>query len=44
MPYFALTDKEVSNLVEFLAWVDKSGRSRIPDDAVHWSGTYILNK
>jgi len=42
MPAFGLTDEEVSHLVSFLSWVDKSGLARVPEDAVHWSGTYTI--
>lgn len=42
MPNFNLTDAEVSNIIAFLAWVDRSGRSKVPASAVHWSGTYHI--
>ena len=42
MPNYNLNDTEVNHLVSFLAWVDKSGKSKIPQDAVHWSGTYKI--
>jgi nitric oxide reductase subunit C len=43
MPNFHLTDKEVSEVIAFLSWVDKTGEAAVPPEAVHWSGTYILN-
>lgn len=42
MPAYAVPDDEIAGLVEFLAWVDASGRSRVPPSAVHWSGTYVI--
>jgi len=42
MPAHALDDRALNDLVAFLAWVDRSGRSRVPAEAVHWTGTYIL--
>ena len=39
MPNFNLSDSEINNLVEFLVWVDKSGKSNVSAQAVHWSGT-----
>jgi nitric oxide reductase subunit C len=42
MPNFHLNDTEVNNLIAFLNWVDKSGRSRVPKDRVTWSGNYKL--
>lgn len=44
MPDFNLTDTDVKNLVQFLAWVDKSGKSKVKANEVHWSGTYSLGK
>ncbi len=43
MPNFNLSDTEVSNLVTFLTWVDKSGRSRVPGEKVTWTGNYNLD-
>ena len=42
MPNFHLNDSEVNNLVAFLKWVDKSGKSRVPKEKVTWSGNYNL--
>lgn len=42
MPAHATDDKELDALVAFLAWVDESGRSRVPENAVHWTGTYLI--
>lgn len=41
MPDFKLNDREVADLISFLTWVDKSGRSAVKEESVHWSGTYI---
>ncbi|MBK6342279.1 MAG: cytochrome c [Flavobacteriales bacterium] len=40
MPAHAMSDAELDALVAFLGWVDRSGRSRVPQEAVHWTGTY----
>jgi nitric oxide reductase subunit C len=42
MPDFHLNDSEVSHLIRFLSWVDKSGRSRVGEASVNWSGTYTI--
>jgi nitric oxide reductase subunit C len=42
MPNFQLTDKETDDLIQFLSWVDKSGKSQVPASAVHWTGTYTI--
>jgi nitric oxide reductase subunit C len=44
MPNFHLKEKEISNILAFLTWVDKSGRSKVPDTAVDWTGSYKLTK
>lgn len=44
MPDFHLTDTEVQNVIAFLSWVDKSGKSKVPAESVHWTGTYIIDK
>jgi len=44
MPDFHLTDTEVENVVAFLSWVDKSGKSKVAEESVHWTGTYIIDK
>lgn len=42
MPNFHLKPNEVDQLISFLQWVDKSGRNRVPDSAVHWTGSYSI--
>lgn len=44
MPDFQLTDTEVQNVIAFLSWVDKSGKSKVSKESVHWTGTYIIDK
>jgi len=44
MPNFKLTEQEVNDLVTFLSWVDKSGKNKISDSAIHWTGTYNLKE
>lgn len=44
MPAHALTENDLDALVAFLAWVDSSGTSHVPDSAVHWSGTYLIDE
>ena len=44
MPNFHLTDKEVEELAVFLSWVDKSGKSTVPPESVHWTGTYVIER
>lgn len=43
MPNFNLSDTEVTNIIAFLKWVDESGQSKVPQSAVHWTGTYNLS-
>lgn len=43
MPNFHLADSEVDNVVAFLSWVDKTGRADVPENAVHWSGSYVID-
>jgi nitric oxide reductase subunit C len=43
MPDFHLSKTEVGRLIAFLQWVDKSGQNKVPDSALHWSGSYSLN-
>lgn len=43
MPAQPMSDQDMDALVAFLAWVDRSGQSRVPADAVHWTGTYLLS-
>lgn len=38
MPDFHLNDSEIQSLISFLAWIDKSGKSKIPASVVHWWG------
>jgi len=40
MPAHAMSDADLDALVAFLRWADRSGRSRVPQEAVHWTGTY----
>ncbi|MBK6831897.1 MAG: cytochrome c [Flavobacteriales bacterium] len=42
MPAHALTDPDLDALVAFLTWVDRSGQSAVPAEAVHWTGTYLI--
>jgi nitric oxide reductase subunit C len=44
MPNFKLTNAEVTAVVQFLAWVDKSGQSSIPAGKVEWNGNYNLEQ
>lgn len=44
MPNFNLTDSEVTNVIAFLKWIDRSGKSRVPAAKVTWSGNYNLDK
>jgi nitric oxide reductase subunit C len=43
MPDFHLNAAEVDQLLAFLSWVDASGKARVPDSAVHWTGSYRLS-
>lgn len=42
MPNLHLRKGEVADVIAFLQWVDSSGRTRVPDSAVHWTGTYFF--
>lgn len=42
MPNLHLSDPEMDALVAFLRWVDKSGKSQVTKQSVHWTGTYIF--
>lgn len=42
MPNFHFNDEEVSNLISFLGWVNKSGKSRVAAESVTWTGTYNI--
>jgi nitric oxide reductase subunit C len=44
MPDFNLSDPETENIIAFLTWVDKSGKSKIPVNVVSWWGNYNLDK
>jgi nitric oxide reductase subunit C len=44
MPNFNLNDTEISELVTFLKWVDKSGRARVPAERVTQLGNYNLEE
>jgi nitric oxide reductase subunit C len=43
MPNFHLSDTEVLNVIAFLKWVDRSGRSKVEAADVHWTGSYNLS-
>lgn len=38
MPNFHFSDSETQDLICFLAWIDKSGKTNIPANLVHWWG------
>ena len=42
MPAHELSGAEIDELIAFLAWVDRSGTSKVPEGSVHWSGTYVI--
>lgn len=42
MPDMSLSDEEVNNLIAYLSWIDKTGKSEITPDKIHWTGTYII--
>jgi nitric oxide reductase subunit C len=42
MPNLNLDDTEINDLVAFLQWVDKSGKSRVSEDKVTWTGNYNI--
>mgnify|MGYP003393086175 CR=1 FL=1 len=42
MPSHALNETEIEGLVAFLGWVASTGTSKVPPEAVHWSGTYMI--
>lgn len=44
MPNFHLSDTETENLQAFLLWVNKTGTATVPPEAVHWSGSYIIDE
>lgn len=44
MPNFQLSDAAVSQLTEYLIWVDASGLSLPPAGSTHWTGTYQINQ
>lgn len=44
MPNLGLSDIEVDNMVAWLQWVDKTGQSKVAAKAVHWTGTYMLDR
>ncbi|MBS1585904.1 MAG: cytochrome c [Bacteroidetes bacterium] len=44
MPNFQLSDDEVNNLVAWLIWVNKTGKAKVPASAVHWTGTYNIER
>jgi nitric oxide reductase subunit C len=42
MPRFQFSEAEINQVLEFLTWVDQSGRSRVPAEKVTWTGNYDL--
>ena len=42
MPNFKLNEHQVADVVAFLEWIDKSGNGIVPEENVHWSGTYVF--
>jgi nitric oxide reductase subunit C len=44
MPDFHLSDSEVNNLIAFLHWIDKSGRSKVPIERVTSTWNYNFSK
>lgn len=44
MPNFHLNDSEINNLISFLYWIDKSGKSKVGIENVTWSGNYNIEK
>ncbi|OSZ78018.1 nitric-oxide reductase [Chitinophagaceae bacterium IBVUCB1] len=42
MPNLHLNDEEVDNLVAYLSWIDKTGKSEVNDSNIHWTGSYII--
>lgn len=44
MPNLNLSAGEVEDIIAFLSWVNKSGQSKVPDSAVHWTGSYSISQ
>lgn len=42
MPNLHLKNEEVDNLVAYLSWIDKTGKSEVNDSNIHWTGSYII--
>ena|ERR1700733_7544011 len=42
MPDFKLNDSDVAHLVAFLKWIDKSGKNKVTEEKVTWSGNYNI--
>lgn len=42
MPNLHLNNEEVDNLVAYLSWIDKTGKSEVDDSNIHWTGSYII--
>ncbi len=42
MPNFHLNDSEINDLIVYLSWVDKSGKTTVTSDAVQWTGTFDI--
>jgi len=43
MPNFHFSNEETDNLIAFLQWVDKSGKSKVSKNSVTPTGNYQLN-
>jgi len=44
MPNFFLNDTEVKNIIAFLYWINKSGKSKVSKENVTWAGNYNFEK
>jgi nitric oxide reductase subunit C len=44
MPAHEFTDAQLDDLVAYLHWVDRSGDTRVPPEAVHWTGTFVIER
>jgi len=43
MPNFNLSETDITNLLAFLSWVDKSGKTVVPAEKVTWYGNYNID-
>jgi nitric oxide reductase subunit C len=43
MPNFNLSETDITNLLAFLSWVDKSGKTAVPAEKVTWYGNYNID-